>query len=202
MKKKLLIIKIFGVLFVIMIGIFRINNEVTVLSDYILNNINTKYNYSFSNNNLTSSILLEYLDYNAKELKSNIKINKLIKNSKKIYISVGMNDLLNFVSLDENKLIYNPTLINQKIALLEYNLHEIISSILAIKEVDIYYISLYYLNDERFDSIIEECNFELKDLLESMNVTFIDISNEVKIKNFKFNNENKECINNLIESMS
>ena len=63
-------------------------------------------------------------------------------------------------------------------------------------------ISLYYLNDERFDSIIEECNFELKDLLESMNVTFIDISNEVKIKNFKFNNENKECINNLIESMS
>lgn len=202
MKKKLLIIKIFGVLFVIMIGIFRINNEVTVLSDYILNNINTKYNYSFSNNNLTSSILLEYLDYNAKELKSNIKINKLIKKSKKIYISVGMNDLLNFVSLDENKLIYNPTLINQKIALLEYNLHEIISSILAIKEVDIYYISLYYLNDERFDSIIEECNFELKDLLESMNVTFIDISNEVKIKNFKFNNENKECINNLIESMS
>lgn len=202
MKKKLLIIKIFGVLFVIMIGIFRINNEVTVLSDYILNNINTKYNYSFSNNNLTSSILLEYLDYNAKELKSNIKINKLIKKSKKIYISVGMNDLLNFVSLDEEKLIYNPTLINQKIALLEYNLHEIISSILAIKEVDIYYISLYYLNDERFDSIIEECNFELKDLLESMNVTFIDISNEVKIKNFKFNNENKECINNLIESMS
>lgn len=202
MKKKLLIIKIFGVLFVIMIGIFRINNEVTVLSDYILNNINSKYNYSFSNNNLTSSILLEYLDYNAKELKSNIKINKLIKKSKKIYISVGMNDLLNFVSLDENKLIYNPTLINQKIALLEYNLHEIISSILAIKEVDIYYISLYYLNDERFDSIIEECNFELKDLLESMNVTFIDISNEVKIKNFKFNNENKECINNLIESMS
>ena len=43
------------------------------------------------------------------------------------------------------------TLINQKIALLEYNLHEIISSIIAIKEVDIYYISLYYLNDERFD---------------------------------------------------
>jgi len=202
MKKKLLIIKICGVLFVIMIGIFRINNEVTVLSDYVLNNINTKYNYSFSNNNLTSSILLEYLDYNAKEIKSNIKINKLIKKSKKIYISVGMNDLLNFVSLDENKLIYNPTLINQKIALLEYNLHEIISSILAIKEVDIYYISLYYLNDERFDSIIEECNFELKDLLESMNLTFIDISNEVKIKNYKFNNENKECINNLIESMS
>lgn len=202
MKKKLLLIKIFGVLFVIMLGIFRINNEVTVLGDYVLNNSNFKYNYSFSNNNLTSSILLEYLDYNAKDLKSNIKINKQIKKSKKIYISVGMNDLLNYVSLENNDLVYNPALINQKIAFLEYNLHEIISSILAIKEVNIYYVSLYYLKNERFDNLIEECNLELKDLLESLNVTFIDISKEVKIENFKYSNENKESVYSLIKSMS
>ena len=97
-----------------------------------------------------------------------------------------MNDLLSYINIDNNKLVYNATLINQKLALLEYNVNEIISSILAVKNVEIYYISLYYLNDEGFDGLVDDYNSDMKELLEFMGVNFIDINEIIKIENYTF----------------
>ena len=81
-----------------------------------------------------------------------------------MYISVGMNDLLEYVSLDNGTLTYSSSLLTQKLALLQYNVHEIISSILAIKEVEISYLSLYFLNDLAVDELIKEYNAYIKDI--------------------------------------
>lgn len=203
MKKKVILISSTIVFFTLLLSFIKIKNKVTLFSDYILNEYenSNRYNYSFSNNNLTSDLLLEYLDYNAIDIQQNIKINKLIKKSKNIFISVGMNDLLQYVSNINNKLVYNPTIIYQKMALLEYNISEIMNSILAIDNVNIYYVSLYYFNDEAFDEIIKEYNEEIKVLLEGIEVNYIEINNIITIENYTFTNKNKEILYEYIDSI-
>jgi len=201
MKKKLILFSSFLIIIFALISIVKVKNKITFFGDYILNPMDDSYkkknyNYSFSNNNLTSTLLLEYLDYNALDVKSNLKINKLIKQSKKIYISVGMNDLLNYVSLIENTLSYNPTIIYEKIALLEYNIFEIINSIFAIKNIEIYYVSLYYLNDESLDEIIKEFNEEIKELLVGIGANYLEVNEVLSVSNYQFTiNEQKEIYN-------
>ena len=194
--KRFLAISSFLLVFIISLSLLVNNKKKVVFSDYILTPINNNINLdtSFSNQNLTSDLLLEYLDYNAENLKTKTKINNLIKKSKLIYISVGMNDLLEYVSLEDNILTYSSSLLTQKLALLQYNVHEIISSILAIKEVKITYLSLYYLNDSSFDELIKEYNADIKDILEGMNVNFIDINEVVEIENYTFTIQNQKEI--------
>ena len=192
--KRFLAISSFLLVFIISLSLLVNNKKKVIFSDYILTPIYNDINFdtSFSNQNLTSELLLEYLDYNAENLKTKTKINNLIKKSKLIYISVGMNDLLEYVSLEDNILTYSSSLLTQKLALLQYNVHEIISSILAIKEVKITYLSLYYLNDSSFDELIKEYNADIKDILEGMNVNFIDINEVVEIENYTFTIQNQK----------
>lgn len=197
MKKKIILIS-FVIFFLVGCLVVLVNkdNKTIIIGDYILTplkNNEIKYDYSFSMNELESSLLLEYLDKNAIDLKKNISINKYIKNSNKIYLSVGMNDLLNYVTLDDNKLNYNLSLISEKVALLEYNLHEIISSIKAIKDVDIYYFSLYYLNDP-FDEIIYEYNLEIMNMLKSLDANYIEINNLINIEEYRYTSFNQRKI--------
>lgn len=194
--KRFLAISSFILVFIISLSLLVNNKKKVIFSDYILTPIYNDINLdtSFSNQNLTSELLLEYLDYNAENLKTKTKINNLIKKSKLIYISVGMNDLLEYVSLEDNILTYSSSLLTQKLALLQYNVHEIISSILAIKEVEITYLSLYYLNDSSFDELIKEYNADIKDILEGMNVNFIDINEVVEIENYTFTIQNQKEI--------
>lgn len=191
--------------FVILLGSIFIfsNNKNLILSDYLLYPLNednklNKYDYSFSNINLTSELLNEYLDNNAINLKTNKSINSLIKKSKKIYLSVGLNDLFSLINNDEVKLNFNYNLFTKKMALVEYNIHEIITSILAIKNVEIYYFSLYYLNDEDVDVLIYEFNLEIKDLLKGLDVNYIEVNDYIKIDNFTYTLDNQ---NKLIESL-
>ena len=201
--KKFLAISSFLLVFIVSLSLFVNNNKKVIFSDYILTPINNNINLdtSFSNQNLTSELLLEYLDYNAENIKTKTKINNLIKKSKSIYISVGMNDLLEYVSLDNDTLTYSSSLLTQKLALLQYNVHEIISSILAIKEVEITYLSLYYLNDSSFDELIKEYNDDIKDILEGMNVNFIDINEVVEIDNYTFTIQNQKELYEYLEWM-
>lgn len=194
--KRFLAISSFILVFIISLSLLVNNKKKVIFSDYILTPIYNDINLdtSFSNQNLTSELLLEYLDYNAENLKTKTKINNLIKKSKLIYISVGMNDLLEYVSLEDNILTYSSSLLTQKLALLQYNVHEIISSILAIKEVEITYLSLYYLNDSSFNELIKEYNADIKDILEGMNVNFIDINEVVEIENYTFTIQNQKEI--------
>lgn len=188
------------IILVSLIFVINNNNKKIIIGDYLLNPLaNNKINldYTFSMNDLDSSLLLEYLDNNAVDLKTKTSINRYIKKSKKIYLSVGMNDLLNYVSLSDSELNYNPTIINEKIALLEYNLHEIISSIKAIKDIEIYYFSLYYFNDS-FDEVIYEYNLEIKSMLESLNAIYIETNDIIQIDEYKYTSFDQRKIYNYI----
>lgn len=204
MKKRIIFSSIFLIIF-LLIGLIKKNNQSLFFSDYLLvplNNEKIKSNYSFSNENLTSDLLLEYLDYNAKNLKNSQKINNLIKTSKEIFISVGINDLMEYVSLVDKKLIYNPSIINEKIALLEYNIHEIITSILAIKEIDIYCFSIYYFNDQEFDLLIEDYNSDLKNILECLNCNYIETNELISIDDYTYSKEDQKIIYDYIKNIN
>ena len=84
-------------------------------------------------------------------------------------------------------------------ALLEYNIHEIISSILAIKDVDIYYFSLYYLNDKDIDVLIYEFNLEIKDLLNSFKVNYIEVNDYIKINDYRYTLDNQKVLLKALE---
>lgn len=198
----------FSLVFLLLLGsyfMFSYSNKVVVFSDYLLYPFkeNSEYfndfDYSFSHINLTSDLLNEYLDNNAKNLKNNKSINKLIKRSKKIYLSVGLNDLFTLVNKNEDSLEVNYSLFLKKIALLEYNIHEIITSILAIKKVDIYCFSLYYLNDEVLDNLINEFNHEVLDLVNSLNSKFIEVNEIFKISNYSYTYLNQRDLYKTLE---
>ena len=94
--KKIILISISFVILLSSIFIFS-NNKKLIFSDYLLYPLDEEtrlnnYDYSFSNINLTSELLNEYLDNNALNLKTKKRINSLIKKSKEIYLSVGLND--------------------------------------------------------------------------------------------------------------
>lgn len=200
--KKIILISISFVILLSSLFIFS-NNKKLIFSDYLLYPLDEEtklnnYDYSFSNTNLTSELLNEYLDNNALNLKTNKRINSLIKKSNKIYLSVGLNDLFYLINNNEGNLEFNYNLFTKKMALLEYNIHEIITSILSVKEVEIYYFSLYYLNDENVDVLIYEFNLEIKELLNSFNVNYIEVNDYIKVNDYIFSLDNqKELLKTL-----
>lgn len=204
MKKKMVFFSAIIIPLILLMNLIIPKNKYSIISDYMIN-VNSlelkKYRKAFSFNDLNSSKLLDFIDHNAKDLKEDITINKFIENSKRLYLSVGINDLLEYVTLIDNSLIYNPTLINEKMALLEYNINEIISSILAVKNIEIYYFTLYYLNDSLFDEYIKEYNEEIKEVLKPYNINFIETNNLIKIENYTYTIENQKTITEYIKNI-
>lgn len=189
MKKKIFVVSVFLFLLLSFIVVINKKEKVGIIGDYMLNPLNeneVNYDTYFSHNDLTSNKLLEYLDYNAYDLKNHIKINKYIKSLSKIYLSIGMNDLLEFVNKEDNKLVFNHTLLSEKIALLEYNLHEIVTSISAIKDIEIYYFSLYYFNDEDYDLFVQDYNYDIKLLLEGLSMNYIEVNDLIEINDYTY----------------
>ncbi len=191
MKKKISITIIFGAIFFLLINFIKVNNLILIFSDYVLcpleeKIIDKKYDFSFSNQNLTSELLLEYLDYDAKNLKTNKNINGLIKKAKKIYISVGLNDLLEYVNIVDNELNFNSSILSEKLAIIEYNINEIIASIEAVKNTDIYFLSWYKFNNQKLDEFIDDFNYDLRNIAEANNVVYIEINKIITIDNYSF----------------
>ena len=201
--KKIILISFSFVILLSSVFIFS-NNKKLIFSDYLFYPLNedtklNNYDYSFSNINLTSELLNEYLDNNALNLKTKKRINSLIKKSKEIYLSVGLNDLFSLINNNEGNLEFNYSLFTKKMALLEYNIHEIISSILAIKDVEIYYFSLYYLNDKDIDVLIYEFNLEIKELLNSFKVNYIEVNDYIKINDYRYTLDNQKVLLKALE---
>ena len=87
--KKIILISLSFVILLSSVFIFS-NNKKLIFSDYLLYPLDEEtrlnnYDYSFSNINLTSELLNEYLDNNALNLKTKKRINSLIKTSKEKY---------------------------------------------------------------------------------------------------------------------
>ena len=153
----------------------------------------------FTNNNLVSNVNLNYTSYNVDSYTLLEMINKdaysgedrglvsLIKDSKYITISVGMNDIIEYIRFDSNKqqIVYDKEFIKRKLEIMKQNYYEIIDEIQSLNgEVCVYLLSYYcpfnLVDEQNRDNVSEVfamLNESVKDVSVLMGVNYVDISN-------------------------
>ena len=171
----------------------EINSFSSMLGDYLIaGNFVETSNYNYSRSNVDSSMLLEMICKDA--YSGNDKgLVSLIKDSKYITISVGMNDILQYIRFDSNnqRVEYDKEYIKRKLEIMQQNYYEIIEEIKDLNEgVSVYLVSYYtpfnWVDEENKDSVNEVFNMlndSIREVSELMSVYYVDISEVSKEEN-------------------
>ena len=200
-KKSLLLIPIIALL-IALLFIKKEDKQILLLGDnkdisYCLKELayDYKINSSLSLKTMKSKELLYYVSSNAYLNNENkkISINQLIKESKYVVISIGINDLLSKLILNkyESKLTYDIDNISLMLSLFEQNLFNIIEHILLVNEsckiIATTYDDPFYLVDKQD---------EIHTILNKLNLTLISVCNffeqhyvEIKLNNTMYYND-------------
>lgn len=131
----------------------------------VVNEVNDNY----LKNNMTSKKMLEMIEKDS--YVENSSLSDLIKKSKYITLTLGINDLINQIKYDskKNMLVYDKDVISNKIEIFKHNYHEIVEAIKDInKDVKIIHVGCYkiYGDDyisESLNSVISEVSREYND---------------------------------------
>ena len=200
-KKSLLLIPVIALL-IALLFIKKEDKQILLLGDnkdisYCLKELARDYkiNDSLSLKTMKSKELLYYVSSNAYLNNENkkISINQLIKESKYVVISIGINDLLSKLILNkyESKLTYDLDNISLMLSLFEQNLFNIIEHILLVTEFCKIIVTTYddplYLVDKQD---------EIHTILNKLNLTLISVCNffeqhyvEIKLNNTMYYND-------------
>ena len=200
-KKSLLLIPIIALL-IALLFMKKEDKQILLLGDnkdisYCLKELahDYKINDSLSLKTMKSKELLYYVSSNAYLNNENkkISINQLIKESKYVVISIGINDLLSKLILNkyESKLTYDLDNISLMLSLFEQNLFNIIEHILLVNEsckiIATTYDDPFYLVDKQD---------EIHTILNKLNLTLISVCNffeqhyvEIKLNNTMYYND-------------
>ena len=200
-KKSLLLIPIIALL-IALLFIKKEDKQILLLGDnkdisYCLKELAHDYKIidSLSLKTMKSKELLYYVSSNAYLNNENkkISINQLIKESKYVVISIGINDLLSKLILNkyESKLTYDIDNISLMLSLFEQNLFNIIEHILLVNEsckiIATTYDDPFYLVDKQD---------EIHTILNKLNLTLISVCNffeqhyvEIKLNNTMYYND-------------
>ena len=141
-------------------------------SDYIRyylkdNEILKEYNKKFTSNDYRILDIIKILSYN--ETKDNYSLNRLIKESDIITISLGMSEIYNKLSKqDQNIYSYIDTLINDYTKIFNY--------INKFHHQQVIIIGYYNVTGE-FSDVFNYANYKLKKECVKRNFTYIDLSN-------------------------
>lgn len=171
----------------------RINSFSSILGDYLVEKeLVNSVNNSYTSSSIDSELLLEMIckdAYNG----SDSGLVSLIKDSKYITVSVGMNDILKYLRFDSNKqeIVYDKEYIKRKLEIMKHNYYEIVENIKEINgEVNIYLMSYYcpftWVSEENIGSVKEVfslLNDSIKEVSELMDVYYVDISEVSKEEN-------------------
>ena len=145
--------------------------------NYLLDNHEVKaVSNTYSLNNMTSKKMLEIIEGETSN-EDDDKLAKLIKKSKYITISLGINDILNQVKYDslEDKLVYDKDLIKNKIEICKYNYYKVVEEIKDINDNAKVILVGYY--DIYGDSeIVSALNESIKDVAIDTGAVYIDNS--------------------------
>ena len=200
-KKSLLLIPIIALL-IALLFIKKEDKQILLLGDnkdisYCLKELahDYKINDSLSLKTMKSKELLYYLSCNAYLNNENkkISINQLIKESKYVVISIGINDLLSKLILNkyESKLTYDIDNISLMLSLFEQNLFNIIEHILLVNESCKIIVTTY---DDPFYLVDKQD--EIHTILNKLNLTLISVCNffgqhyvEIKLNNTMYYND-------------
>ena len=209
-KKSLLLIPIIALL-IALLFMKKEDKQILLLGDnkdisYCLKELayDYKINSSLSLKTMKSKELLYYVSSNAYLNNENkkISINQLIKESKYVVISIGINDLLSKLILNkyESKLTYDIDNISLMLSLFEQNLFNIIDHILLVNESCKIIVTTY---DDPFYLVDKQD--EIHTILNKLNLTLISVCNffeqhyvEIKLNNTMYYNDlNSFYPNNL-----
>ena len=146
------------------LGDEQVNSFSSLLGDYLVENkLVNEVNSSYLKNNMNSKTLLEMIEKDSYKIE-NSSLSKLIKNSRYITISLGINDVIKQVKYDSynDKLIYDKDIIDNKIDIFKHNYHAILEEIKDInKNAKVILVGNYkiyndeYLSDKINDAIKE-----------------------------------------------
>lgn len=200
-KKSLLLIPVIALL-IALLFIKKEDKQILLLGDnkdisYCLKELayDYKINDSLSLKTMKSKELLYYVSSNAYLNNENkkISINQLIKESKYVVISIGINDLLSKLILNkyESKLTYDIDNISLMLSLFEQNLFNIIEHILLVNESCKIIVTTY---DDPFYLVDKQD--EIHTILNKLNLTLISVCNffeqhyvEIKLNNTMYYND-------------
>lgn len=203
--KKIKYISGFVLIFILVFGLFLLNKKENysyylVLGDYISNNqlLNDQNVESFSSyvasylcdnklvnesntgylkNNMTSKKMLEMIEKDTYKDDETALVS-LIKKSKYITITLGINDIINLLKYDtyQNKLVYDKDIIVNKIEILKHNYHEIIEEIKNLNsDVKVFTIGVYQLYEDK--ELMGMMNSTIKEVSREQDAYYVDISN-------------------------
>ena len=170
-----------------------INSFSSLLGDYLLEKEEIEVsNYSYAKSSVDSATLLEMICKGAYSGEDDGLVS-LIKDSKYITISVGMNDILNYIRFDSNnqKMEYDKEYIKRKLEILQQNYFEIIEEIKDLNEGVSVYLVGYYCpftwvsedNKENVFEVFDMLNNSIKEVSEITSVHYVDISEVSKNEN-------------------
>jgi len=170
-----------------------------VLGDYISNDqvINNKKIDSFSygverylkdnklvsevsrgylKNNMTSKKLLEMIESDVYGV-DKINLSDVIKKSKYMTITLGINDVISNVKYDKlnDELVYNKDVIKGKVDIFKHNYHQIIEEIKDINgNVDIMLVGTYSIYND--DYVFNTINDSIKEVAIYHNLVYVDLT--------------------------
>lgn len=191
------------------------NDTLLFISDYLwynynfekIDTINTSYIYP----SLTSKELLRYIEDDTLKIGESSSLRKEIKNATIIYLSIGMEDLINNININyrEKKLSYDKDILSLHADILVNQYQHIIEEILLLnKDIKIITSSLYYpypyINDNELMSFYTNINYSIKEI--NKNGIYLDISsyaqeiyldsiNDYKLNTIALNKIYNEIIN-------
>lgn len=147
----------------------------TLLGDYLTkDNLVSNVNNNYVSSSYDSDMLLEMISKDAYSGNDDGLVN-VIKNSKYITISVGMNDIIDYIRFDSSKqkVIYDEEFIKRKLEIMKQNYYEIVEQIKDINEKSKVYLVGYYFP---YDWVDEEYKEEVNKVFLMLNECIKDVS--------------------------
>lgn len=133
---------------------------------------------SFSMKSMKSADLLSYIENDCLDIQSNIKISQYLKNAKYIFLSIGMNDILSRVTVNnyDSVLEYDKDAVKVCLELVGQNLYETIQSIKSINERATIAVVGYGLPSSLSSmDVLVDLNNLLEEVSDDCKVSYVDV---------------------------
>lgn len=177
----------------------------SLLGDYFIDSDLVKnVNVNYASPLYDSEMLLEMISRNAYSGKDDGLV-KAIKRSEYITVSVGMNDIIDYIRFDssQKKIIYDKDFIKRKIEIMKQNYYEIVDQIQELNDKSKVYLVGYYYpycnDDKECEKDVHEVfgllNEGIKDVSVVSDVYYVDIS-EVSKEDYMYS-RNQIYLNQL-----
>ena len=172
-----------------------VNSFASYVGEYLTKNkLVNEVSKGYLKNNMTSKKMLEMIEKDS-YVENDESLVNLIKKSKYITITLGVNDIVNQIKYDtlKDKLIYDKEDIAHKVEIFKHNYHEIVEEIKDINDnAKVILVGCYNLyGDSEVSLLINEA---IADIASGNNCYFVDVSD---IRDKYMYQENELYLNKL-----